>query len=166
MGMPTRQLCLGLLVAWVGVGVVAAYRHWSAIEAPESNAPGFEEIPTSPTVRARMDRLKWSISQRDRVAKAVIREEMTLWEAAACFRFLDTVRFPGSPPSYSIFPGESDEERSCRQVIRFVSVALRDEPREDDLVSRLECELEAQLWVGDVRLPTIPSGLAASLAPR
>jgi hypothetical protein len=53
------------------------------------------------------------------------------------------------------YPGRTDEERHCRQMIVFVQTALQDHPGEAaEVVARLEAELEAYREPdGTIRLP-------------
>jgi hypothetical protein len=84
----------------------------------------------------------------------VVAGRLGLVEAAGRFRDLT----PDPPFNQEVFrrayPGGSDEERYCRQVIAFVRVALREQPGADpSVVGRLEAELQDRLERGDLSLP-------------
>jgi|SRR5262245_13212648 len=95
--------------------------------------------------------------RRDVVA-AVITGRMTLLQAAGAFRELNR----GSPSSYwgafgHLYPGASDEERHCRQVIAYVRTELEEYPGgENEVVRRLEAELRGHLERGKLHLPEPP----------
>src|SRR5262249_25337141 len=82
---------------------------------------------------------------REEAVAALVAGRMTLLEAAARYRALAQ-----ETPGYHWeqfrlgYPGASDEERHCRQVIAAVQARLRDKPDETaEVVARLEAELEA-----------------------
>jgi hypothetical protein len=95
--------------------------------------------------------------RRDVVA-AVITGRMPLLQAAGAFRELNR----GAPSSYwgmfgRLYPGASDEERHCRQVIAYVRTELEEYPGgENEVVRRLEAALRAQLERGPLQLPEPP----------
>jgi len=101
--------------------------------------------------------LRRTQARRDVVA-AVIAGRTTLVEAAGAFRELNR----GSPSSYwrafgNLYPGTSDEERHCRQVIAYVRTELEVYPGgENEVVRRLEAELRAHLVRGRLHLPEPP----------
>jgi hypothetical protein len=68
---------------------------------------------------------------------------MTLPEAAACFRNLNAEQSKlREEMLLAAFPGASEEERLCRQVIVWVANALSDDPgRQTVEVARLEAEM-------------------------
>jgi hypothetical protein len=96
-------------------------------------------------------------AEKERMAAQVAEGRLTLPDAAARFRDLD--RQP--PPFYwdqfrHEYPGRSDEERHCREVISYVR-ALQDGPdRGAAVAARLEAELRDLLDRGDLRLPKAP----------
>jgi hypothetical protein len=83
------------------------------------------------------------IQDRQDIAARVIAHQMTLSEAAACFRSLNAEQAKlREQMLLAAFPGASEEERLCRQVIVWVSNALLDEPdRQAVEVARLEAEM-------------------------
>ena len=85
---------------------------------------------------------------KDTVVARIMAGELDLFEAAACFRYLNH-----EPPEYRSMgylqlPGGSDEEKLCRQVIRWVKTGGNASPsaREvEQMRARLEAELAARL---------------------
>jgi hypothetical protein len=88
------------------------------------------------------------LKEKERVVARLRDGELTLLEAAAWFRFLND-----NPPEHPAvfrtrFPGRSDGEKACRQVIAWVKTTLfRTVPESQAAseVSRLEAELAALL---------------------
>jgi hypothetical protein len=98
-------------------------------------------------------RIDWKNSVADRLVDG----ELTLAEAAAWFRYLNE-----NPPHFqteyrSVWPGDSDGEKLCRQVIGWVRARLyptRPASEIEVLTIRLEEQLCALLAQGDaVELP-------------
>jgi glutathione S-transferase len=58
------------------------------------------------------------VREKERIGCAVIDGRLTLFEAAALFRRLNEAP-PKPAPLSASFPGDSEEERLCRQVIRW-----------------------------------------------
>jgi hypothetical protein len=94
-------------------------------------------------------------TEKHRLAAEVIEGRLGLLEAARHYRDLDE-----QPPPFHWeqfrhnFPGRSDDERHCRQVIAFVRGTLPEHQRADPaVVARLEAELEDLRRQGDLRLP-------------
>jgi hypothetical protein len=89
---------------------------------------------------------------RRRVAQDLAAGRLTLLEAAEHFRDLN-----GSYPGFNWyqfrrhFPGSSDDERHCRQVIQFVALETETGPAAVAR-QRLEAELEGHLRRGTLRL--------------
>jgi hypothetical protein len=157
MGMLTRRTWLVILAALVAV---AAYCHWSidrdgwrtCCGTAEPPGPSFEEA------KLQIRYLHWSCLVRDRIARALIRGELTLSEAAACFQSVNARRPPGVSSGSDGHPGSSEEERLCRHVLEWVRVELADQVPNAGLLLRLEAELEEQLRQSDLRLPALPPG--------
>jgi hypothetical protein len=94
-------------------------------------------------------------SEDQRLAREVAAGRLGLVEAAAGYRDLTA-----DDPTFNqeafrrAFPGGSDEERYCRQVIAFVRETFRKQPGADPaVVERLEAELQDRLERGDLSLP-------------
>ena len=110
--------------------------------------------------RDRLEDVGKAIDARVDDRRAVMRElrqgRLSLVEAAAAFRDLN--ERPGTPrsPFRVLFPGATDEEKLCRQVISWARSERDDEPAylAQARACRLEEELSAILKVyGSVRLP-------------
>jgi len=84
------------------------------------------------------------IQDRQDIANRVIARQMSLQEAAVCFRSLNTEQSKlREEMLLAAFPGNSEEERLCRQVIVWVANALLDDPdRQAVEVARLEAEMK------------------------
>src|SRR5262249_42463826 len=99
------------------------------------------------------------VAARAAIVDEVLAERMSLLEAAAHFRDLDR-----APPSIlwdrfrAFYPGDSDDERHCREVIGNVRARVEDQGEQGpDPVLRLESELRQHLERGTLRLPETPS---------
>jgi hypothetical protein len=111
---------------------------------------------------ARLERLERELREtgaatqrRAEVVSAVIEGRCPLPEAAAHFRELNrglsNFRWEDFRRYY---PGGTDGERCCRQVIQYVACRLGDRPdRGAAVVRRLEAELEERLRRGPILLP-------------
>jgi hypothetical protein len=103
------------------------------------------------------------VAARAEVVEEVLAERMSLLEAAACFRDLDH----GPPPILwdrfrAFYPGDSDDERHCHEVIENVRVRVEVQGGQGrQQVLRLEAELRQHRERGTLRLPdgTADAGL-------
>src|SRR5262249_23603605 len=95
------------------------------------------------------------ITAKDQVADEVIAGRLTLVEAAARFRDLNAVPPDHPDPYRTTYPGGSDREKLCRQVISWVASATgRAQAEARALVACLEAELEDLLGRhGTIELP-------------
>jgi hypothetical protein len=102
------------------------------------------------------------IEGKNRLAQEVAAGRLGLVEAAARYRDLDRDGPFDKEVFRSAYPGGSDDERYCREVIVFVREVLREPPCGDvsdpAVVGRLEAELHDRLERGDLRLPVAPAG--------
>jgi hypothetical protein len=133
-----------------------------ALPAPD----GGGRLPPDGRVRA-VDR---RIEQKDRLAGEVVAGRLTLFEAAARFRRLNDEP-PAPTPLSASFPGDSEEERLCRQVIDFARSWLRQQPggdREaDEFAARCEDELRRHKERhGAVVLPAVTDRACPPPPPR
>jgi hypothetical protein len=101
--------------------------------------------------------LRQRVAEKERLAAQVAEGRLALPDAAARFRDLD--RQP--PPFYwdrfrRSYPGCSDEERHCREVISYVQALRGRSGQGAVVVARLEAELRDLLDRGDLRLPEAP----------
>src|SRR5262249_61206055 len=83
-----------------------------------------ETLPADPDVVA----IERSMEEREQIAEAVIDGRLTLVKAAAQFRAINASRPPHYRVRLDLYPGHTDEERVCRQVIRYVESKLADRP--------------------------------------
>jgi hypothetical protein len=95
---------------------------------------------------AEMDRqlavLGRRLDVKERIAARVVRGEMTLLQASAWFRALnETSEYPDD--YRRVFPGASDGERLCRQVIGWARSRAR--IQSESLAAEVEARLEGDL---------------------
>jgi hypothetical protein len=162
MNFSTRlMLVVGVLIA-LFVGFASAQPKWAAdLGLDWSGLSDMPELFVHETGRQReLDYHKKIVDHRLRAKQQIIEEvledRLSLLEAAAGFRDLN--RTPEDSPCQvgRKIPGNSDEERLCRQVISWAEgEARRKTPdRADSLVARLEAELQDHIRQhGTVRLP-------------
>jgi hypothetical protein len=90
------------------------------------------------------------------IARAAIDRRLTLLEAAECYRAINRswTRFQADEHR-RLYPGNTDVERHCREVIRWVHRVLQETnpSLSQALVTQLEEELQAHLRSGFLRLP-------------
>jgi len=98
---------------------------------------------------------------KSRLAEDVAVGRLTLLEAAARFRELNSQWPPFDWDTWRFFrhcdfPGASDEEGLCRQVINCTRSTLWQQPEvADEVRRRLEAELDQHLRHGTLRLPPL-----------
>jgi hypothetical protein len=150
-----------VLVVLLGIGfVVASVRrsHDWHVWPPSDVAP--ESDPDSDEAyNLRLRFLCWSSELRHSIAGAVVSGDLTLWEAAACFRQVDTILPEDIAPGRGPYRDGSEEERHCRHVIRFVRYSLQARMLDEGLAVHLEAELGERVRRGDLRLPDPPAGV-------
>jgi hypothetical protein len=98
--------------------------------------------------------LRWTLNTKLAIADELIARRLTLFEAAAGFHAVDGVKQRYIRPVPNTFPGQTDAERLCWQVITFVEESLRDSPDQEAVVACLEEELQEHLdQYGPPKLP-------------
>ncbi|TMQ35410.1 MAG: hypothetical protein E6K70_02385 [Planctomycetota bacterium] len=100
--------------------------------------------------------LKHDSTAKESITEGVISGRLTLLEGAARFLALHAQRPANSycAPQTGLFPGGSEGERLCWEIIQWVEMDLREDPRRDRVVGRLVMELhEILARHGTVRLP-------------
>jgi hypothetical protein len=134
--------------------VVSLTRH-TAFSADPGEDGADPQAPRDREVPNLCEALDQCAAERYALAGEVIEGRLTLLRAAARFRDLNA-----RPPMFNwrafrkIYPGDSDDERHCRQVIHFVRQGAQLRPGADPAVAdRLEAELGDLLERGDLRLP-------------
>jgi hypothetical protein len=87
------------------------------------------------------------IAAKEEVIYELLEERLTLLDAAGSFRRLDAETEVLAGRGSDMFPGKTEGERSCRQVIQWVRVQTQEwEPdRAEKFLARLEAELDAHL---------------------
>jgi hypothetical protein len=84
---------------------------------------------------------------KEQITQDIIGGRLTLLEGAARFHAL-YARRPSNRfciPKTQVFPGDSEGERLCRQIIQWVKMRLDNDPSRDQVVGRLTQELQAIL---------------------
>jgi hypothetical protein len=119
--------------------------------------PGADSGPQAPDPewQDRRDAIEGRAAEKSALAVEVIEGHLPLPQAAATFRDLNA-----RPPAFNweafrqTYPGDSDDERHCREVIQFVRQGVQLRPDADPaVVGRLEAELQGLLELGKFRLP-------------
>jgi hypothetical protein len=149
-------LCVGLAVL-VGVVSLTAQRRWSDT-APSRSGLSEEERRTV-ELDARARGFIRRMERKGRVVEALLADRLTLLEAAACFGFLNH-----QPPEFrweyfrTLWPGDTDEERLCHEVIDLVHGVLlssTDRARAGKVRDRLHAELWQHLGDRPLELPDV-----------
>jgi hypothetical protein len=163
MGILSRQSWPLLVITAV---LVTACWRWCAVwNAWRTSVVAPAEDPEGDAVfRLKIRYLDWGSRARSRIAQSVLRGDLSLWEAAACYRRIDAVRPPGLRPASMGHRGASEEERLCRHVIRFMWQELVEEMRDDGPLLQLTAELDERVRRGDLRLPE-PPGVVEPFEP-
>ncbi len=107
-----------------------------------------------------LDRFDGVVYARVQERYAIIGElcagRMTLFEAAAQFKRLNAQPNPSTFKILSLFPGATDDERVCRQVLAWLAGNIEQLPscQRQSVLDRLEAELREHIaCVGPVELP-------------
>jgi hypothetical protein len=104
-----------------------------------------QEVRRREALKAKLAEFPRLRAARNQIARELIDRRVTLAEAAARFRELDTKTM--DPQMYSRvlklrYPGATEEERICRKVIRHALEIVKQQP---DVAASLEARLEAEL---------------------
>jgi hypothetical protein len=148
---------VAVVLVWVGVPILlSALRDGSP---PGAGVRGERPLPeAAPGAPEEEVALLSRLTQEKRaVAGRLIAGKITLAEAAALFRAINARRPKTFPLCPEPFPGRTDEERICRQVLAHVAAELSLSPGEAD--PRLDC-LEYDLATllaqdGTIHLPPV-----------
>jgi len=149
---------LWLTPGLVGLGIALTLSWPRGPGGLPSRGNGTEEDPFAVELEQKRLEVIRRIVERQGVVDAVVAGRMDLLQAAARFRHLND-RLPegGMVAFRAYFPGASDEERLCRQVIhrlRYPGADRDDGP--DELAARLEAQLNDLLRRGGLTLPPFP----------
>jgi hypothetical protein len=155
----------------LGVGVLAVLAlglfRGGCRSVRDEPAAGHEDPGAGPDVTEEtrrtehLDRLRqvvfWAIGRRSAMVSDLVAGRSTLFETAAGFRAVQQVKTKYTGPVPMHIPGDTEEERLCRQVIMHVQERLRDGPNETAVLEGLEKELREHLErYGTIRLPEPP----------
>jgi chorismate mutase len=93
------------------------------------------------------------MAERQQIAREVADGRLTLHQAAARFRLLNSEEAACRGGLAFAFPGRTEEERLCRQVIAWTRGAFVGQPTEhaERVINRLKAELDAEQ--GDSHVP-------------
>jgi hypothetical protein len=145
-----------LFVSTVLAGIASFYPQWAvALGVDFWNIPALER-QVEETERASNDLDEWGhtifdrIVAKRRVTRDVLEGRLSLLEAAIRFRDLNAQRRPNPVSLRDAYPGRTDAERVCRQVISWVVAEAQfiDPQQAKTVVASLERELEQRLAGG------------------
>jgi hypothetical protein len=163
----TCRILLGLGLTGILAGILGYF--WSAGPTlPPAPSSGSEEVrsPEEEQRKARLDlyhaRLFHSMEIKRQVAEELLDGRLTLFQAVVQFQRAEQ-GLPASAARLRVlrqtFPGNSDAERWCRKVIRYLRATWPESARASRAARRLEEELDRHLRrYGTVRLPVLPPG--------
>jgi hypothetical protein len=140
-------LVSGTLAGLLGLVTLLGAETWSGLADWHAVVDFYGQLETQVRLETELERDKeitWKeIRARDAVVRDLIEGRTTLLSAAACFRRL--AETSGRPNPLYLFPGQTDTDRYCRQVIVWVEGRLEnDRPdRRQALMNLLEKELKA-----------------------
>jgi hypothetical protein len=149
---------LGLVVA----GVSVAHPSWpSDLGLDFWNVPSLKErinhdIHLAAHLEAHDVRILQRIAAKEEIVDDLIGGRISLLDAAAQFRALNAGRRDYLAVIRTTYPGRTDDERMCRNVISFVESAVTSDEDGRYVVYRLNEELNRLLANGDVELPGPP----------
>jgi hypothetical protein len=107
----------------------------------------------------RQDVTRRRIEAKQKVIRQLVEGRLALLEAAAWFRYLNENPSDCQDGYRTAWPGHSDEEKLCRQVIGWVEVEVRERSslsQAEEMTRRLEAELDGHLARdGAVKLPAL-----------
>jgi hypothetical protein len=153
------------LLAAGGLCVLALGGIWLSSREPAGEQSAFRQSRTDEgSAPAELQRAKeldvtrkavlWTVQTRAALASDLIARRLTLFEAAAGFRFTAEIKDRYVAPVRRASPERTEEEQWCRQVIAYVAERLRGQPEQPAVLARLEKDLqEHQKQFGMVRLP-------------
>ncbi len=156
-GLCVGGVCLAVVgLTWAGAhcGLELAPREWD-LGRLERQIEG--EARRGQRLEADRVVLLNSVETKRQIADNLTAGRLTLWEAAARFKALYATRPEHLGPYLDQYPGGSDDERLCRQVIGFAEARLEESAARKAFVARLEAELQQRLERdGAIVLPNLP----------
>jgi hypothetical protein len=165
--MPTwTRLCWSALILFACLGCVGyAWPEWLRGSGLDWQAVADARRETEAQERRsedlgqRQEVTRRRIEAKQAVTRQLVDGRLTLLEAAAWFRYLNENPSDCQDPYRYTWPGDSDGEKLCRQVIGWAEVEVRERssPSQADEKTRLlEAELGGHLARdGTVRLPAL-----------
>jgi hypothetical protein len=151
----SRRVPVSLAVLTAGlVGALLARPGWQArgTERDAGEPTSVLVFPPSPECRMITRR----IAAKAELTELLCRGELSLFQTAACFRALHGEQGGYASPHWVGIPGQTEEEKLCRQVIQWASGRLPQD-RSGELQGRLERELAEHIArEGRVVLPPAP----------
>jgi hypothetical protein len=153
-----RPLAWLLAPAVVCVGLVAL-RQFQGRSPRDQGADGGSPATDGADIDLRIAETGHRIRRKAAILAAVVQGRRTLFEAAALFR---AVNQGGTSFQWARFrerfPGANDEERHCRQVLRWLDSrhVVADPGERARLIGRLKHDLEEAIRKGGVTLPEVP----------
>jgi hypothetical protein len=147
---------LGLWLSWAGCRSVRD-ESVSAREDAGAGPDGSEQTSRAEHLEKLQRVVNWAINERAALLSDLLAGRSTLFETAAGFRDIQLVKDRCGRVVSLPFPGRTEEEQLCRQVIAYVETQILEEPEGPATVARLKKELQEHLErYGTVRLPASP----------
>ena len=162
MKLPPRVLFVTVVLGLTVAGASYACPTWpSDLGVDFWNVPALkDELARQNQFHAQLERQHAAVRQRIAVKEGIVGEvvagRMGLLDAAARFHALNVGRADIMTLLRKAHPSASDEECTCRNVIRYVECYLRADNPDHPVLARLHAELEHWLAAGAGKLPDAP----------
>jgi hypothetical protein len=131
------KLCL-----FAVLGIAVGGSLWQGYDLPQQFC---DESKREAALDVRLNVAPGRIAYREKIIEDLIGGQITLAKAAAQFEELNAT-YSGDAMVFAMFPGVSEEESRCRQVIVWVKSVLEDRPYQaNSVMERLENELRKHL---------------------
>jgi hypothetical protein len=155
-----RALLFVGMAVLAGAMTLALRDRWTGAPQGHPSAAAEYREKARQKVRAYLRR----VARKEQVVQEVLAGQLNLLEAAALFRALDH-----GPPEFhwdyfhDRWPGDTDEERHCHEVIDCVGSVLRRaaDSRDQEVCARLRAELVEHLCRGTLHLPDLTGHLGS-----
>jgi hypothetical protein len=158
--MPFRTKCASLLTIVFALFLAAfAHRFYTTNKAsrlaPEIDAFANDDMKGSASVHRFDGILLARIEKRKEITLQLAAGRMSLFEAAAKFKRLNREPNPSPHRMENFFPGASDNERLCRQVIEWLRHQPMPSKQREQALAQAEADLRDHLAChgGQVILP-------------
>jgi hypothetical protein len=152
--MRKRKMHAALCLLALGAGVVWCAAPGLLLTATDADPTAAEEQAARKVDLVAQFRPR--LEAKEQATRRFLAGELTLLQAAAYFRLANQQPGPTTDRSKVFFPGQSEEEKLCRQVIAWVSSKLNGEqhPQHWEIVAALQDELEEH--IREHGQPTLP----------